>query len=92
MARKHRKRGASGNVAADPKKAHADEAKRHDFWILLALALATLVIYAQVLGHQFINLDDDLYITENPIVARGLTFSGIAWAFTTFRTGNWLGN
>ncbi len=89
MAKKKRKRIASENVPAGRVTAHSDEASRHDLWILLALALATLVVYLQVLSHQFISLDDDIYISENPIVARGLTLSGIAWAFTTFHTGNW---
>ena len=49
-----------------------------------ALVVATLAIYGQVVSHQFINLDDDLYIVDNPMVSRGLTLKGIAWAFTTF--------
>ena len=57
--------------------------------IAAALALVTLAVYAQVVSHQFISLDDDLYIRDNPIVARGLTLPGIAWAFTTFHAGNW---
>ncbi|MEO5720639.1 MAG: tetratricopeptide repeat protein [Chthoniobacterales bacterium] len=62
---------------------------RRDLMIALALALVTLALYAQVRGHQFISLDDDQYISDNPIVARGLTLSGIAWAFTTFHAANW---
>ena len=49
----------------------------------------TLAVYAQVMGHQFIILDDKRYILENPIVKQGLTLSGIAWAFTTFHAANW---
>jgi tetratricopeptide (TPR) repeat protein len=54
-----------------------------------ALAVATLAVYGQVISHQFINLDDDLYIRENPMVIGGLTLKGIAWAFTTFYDSNW---
>lgn len=53
------------------------------------LTVATIAVYAQVVGHQFISLDDDTYIRENLIVARGLSFPGIAWAFTTFHAANW---
>lgn len=60
-----------------------------DAWILVLLALVTCAVYAQVAGHQFISLDDDLYIRDNPNVTRGLTFSGLAWAFTTFHATNW---
>jgi tetratricopeptide (TPR) repeat protein len=57
--------------------------------IAVVLAVVTLTVYAQVIGHQFISLDDDLYIRDNPIVGRGLTLPGIAWAFTTFHAANW---
>ena len=54
-----------------------------------ALALATLAVYGQVIGHQFIDLDDDLSIRDNPMVSGGVTLKGIAWAFTTFHDSNW---
>ena len=53
------------------------------------LVLATLAVYAQILSHQFINLDDDRYVYANPMVASGLTSRGILWAFTTFFSANW---
>jgi Flp pilus assembly protein TadD len=62
---------------------------RTDVLIALGLAIGTLAIYAQVIGHQFITLDDVAYIKENPMVNRGLTFAGLAWAFTTFYQANW---
>jgi hypothetical protein len=43
----------------------------------------------QVVGHEFINLDDDLYIRENAMVNRGFSLAGLAWAFTTFHAANW---
>lgn len=57
--------------------------------MMAALAVATLAIYGQVISHQFINLDDDLYIRDNPMVIGGLTPKGVAWAFTTFHSANW---
>ena len=63
--------------------------KRSDLVILLGLAVMTFGIYAQVIGHQFITLDDPTYIRENPMVNRGLTGAGLAWAFTTFHVANW---
>jgi tetratricopeptide (TPR) repeat protein len=42
-----------------------------------------------VIGHQFITLDDPTYIQENPMVNRGVTLRGLAWAFTTFYATNW---
>jgi protein O-mannosyl-transferase len=57
--------------------------------IATALAIVTLAIYAQVIGHHFITLDDPTYIQENPMVNRGVTEAGLAWAFTTFYATNW---
>jgi Tfp pilus assembly protein PilF len=39
--------------------------------------------------HEFINYDDNVYITDNAQVQKGLTSNGIIWAFTTSHTGNW---
>jgi len=58
-------------------------------FICLCLALATLAVFGSVRSHQFVDLDDPMYVTENPYVANGLTGNGIAWAFTTGYAGNW---
>ena len=63
--------------------------ERPDLLILLALGIITFGIYAQVIGHQFITLDDPTYIRENPMVNRGVTLAGLTWAFTTFYAANW---
>ncbi|MGC2352276.1 MAG: hypothetical protein WA496_02645, partial [Candidatus Udaeobacter sp.] len=60
-----------------------------NFLIAGALAVVTFAIYAQVIGHQFITLDDPTYIQENPMVNRGVTGAGLVWAFTTFYATNW---
>jgi protein O-mannosyl-transferase len=68
---------------------HTTRLKRRDLAILLGLAVMTFGFYAQVIGHQFITLDDPTYIQENPMVNRGVTLAGLAWAFTTFHATNW---
>jgi tetratricopeptide (TPR) repeat protein len=62
---------------------------RNDLFIAFGLVAVTLTVYAQVMSHQFILLDDNRYIRENPMVNQGLTLRGIAWAFTTFHAANW---
>ncbi len=59
--------------------------------IVLALALAglTLAVYAPVRHFDFVQVDDPLYVIENPDVRGGLTMDGIVWAFTTGRAANW---
>ncbi len=49
--------------------------------ICLLLAIVTLAVFGQTLTHDFINFDDNDYVYQNPVVARGLTLKGIAWAF-----------
>ena len=39
----------------------------------LFLIVATLAVYRQVGNHEFINFDDNLYVTENFHVQAGLT-------------------
>jgi tetratricopeptide (TPR) repeat protein len=68
---------------------HTTKFNRSDTLILIGLAVLTFAIYAQVIGHQFIALDDPTYIRENPMVNRGVTGAGLAWAFTTFHVANW---
>lgn len=53
------------------------------------LVLATAVVYLQVAHFDFVNFDDPDYITRNPHVTGGLTFSNIAWAFSSGEAANW---
>ncbi len=53
------------------------------------LALATLLIYLPVSRHDFLDFDDDDYVTHNAMVQPGLTLAGVKWAFTTFHAANW---
>ncbi len=55
----------------------------------LALALLTIGAYARVAGNGFIDLDDQAYVSWNPMVQAGLTWRGIAWAFSTSHSANW---
>lgn len=65
----------------------------HQRWTSLAVCIALTAIswfvFGQTLGHGFINLDDPAYVVKNPHVVRGLTRSGIVWAFTHIHASNW---
>jgi len=58
-------------------------------FICLLLAGVTLLPYLQVKDFDFITLDDDMYVTNNPMVLAGLTWPGIKWAFTARHSSNW---
>jgi hypothetical protein len=60
-----------------------------DLFIAIGLVVITLAVYGQVVSHQFISLDDDLYIQNNAMVTNGLTLKGVEWALTTFHAANW---
>ncbi len=53
------------------------------------LVVTTLAVYWQVRSHEFINFDDNLYVTNNPFVKRGLTRDGLIWALTAGHADNW---
>lgn len=59
------------------------------FWIYLFIVCTTLAVYGQIGGYDFIDLDDDLYITGNPNVQAGFSWKGIWWAFSTTHAANW---
>jgi len=67
--------------------------RRDDRWnvagICIFLAAVVWVVFGQTLHHQFVNFDDDKYVTDNPIVQKGLTWEGFRWAFTYGSIGHW---
>ena len=67
--------------------------KRHRmssvFLICTALLIVTIAVYAQVGNHQFLNFDDNDYVTKNHHVAKGITGTTLLWAFTSVDAANW---
>jgi tetratricopeptide (TPR) repeat protein len=57
--------------------------------ICVVLAVATALAFNRVRHNQFLNYDDDTYVTQNPHVLMGLTTESVVWAFTTFYASNW---
>jgi tetratricopeptide (TPR) repeat protein len=62
---------------------------RQTWWLALALAILTTAAFAAVRHHDFVSVDDPEYVTANPHIAGGLSWSGIAWAFTSGYAANW---
>jgi hypothetical protein len=57
--------------------------------LLPLLIVSTIVVYWQVKDHDFINYDDNEYVTSNEQVQKGLTRESIVWAFTAVHSSNW---
>ncbi len=53
------------------------------------LLLLGLIAFGEVREAQFLNFDDVPYVTDNPQVRRGLTLTGVKWAFTAVHASNW---
>jgi len=62
-------------------------------WTIIAVSgavgIATLIAFWGIWQNDFINFDDNEYITENPYVQQGLTSESVKWAFTTGEASNW---
>ena len=67
----------------------APKKNRVPIFIIVALALVTLAVFWRITRNDFLNFDDQDYVTENPMVLSGLNAKSIAWAFTTDFAGNW---
>jgi tetratricopeptide (TPR) repeat protein len=58
---------------------------------LIGAALIALIwsVFGQTVRFDFVNYDDPLYIVQNPTVRSGLSWHGVAWAFTHIHSQNW---
>lgn len=57
--------------------------------ISITLVIMTLLIFWRVQHFEFLNYDDQIYVTDNAQVRQGLTFESVKWAFTSDEAGFW---
>ena len=62
---------------------------RRNWLLTAALVSLTVAAFWGVWQFEFVYFDDPGYITENVHVRGGLTWSNVAWAFTTREQANW---
>lgn len=62
--------------------------QRTTFFICV-LTLLTIAAFLPLRDNGFISIDDNSYLTQNPVVLQGLSWDGVKWAFTSFHQGNW---
>lgn len=62
---------------------------RLTYLLALLLILLCLAAYWPALSNQFVNYDDEYYVTANPQVQDGLTLENVKWAFTHVVNCNW---
>ena len=62
--------------------------------IFILLLLIIVVVFGQVIGFEFVDIDDPVYI-NNFMVVKGLTLEGLSWVFANIHTNfsttlNWV--
>jgi tetratricopeptide (TPR) repeat protein len=76
--------GGTAGEARDARRA-ADAA-----WAITAgLGVLVLLVFGQARGFAFVNMDDQAYVYENPMVRNGFTWDGVLSAFASFHAANW---
>jgi len=63
--------------------------KYRSVFICVVLVLVCLFAYEQLRHNDFVNWDDNEYVTENHNVYTGLTLNNIVWAFGRNRVSYW---
>src|ERR1700677_3725524 len=65
----------------------------HERWIVpgvcILIAALVWVVFGQARGFEFVNYDDADNVSGSPLIAAGLGWHGIAWAFTHGQVGRW---
>ena len=59
------------------------------FLISAVLVLLVGGIYRQTFFYGFLNFDDNLFVTQNPVIQKGFTLEGLKYAATAFCDENW---
>ena len=62
---------------------------RNSLLASLFLIGITWLVFGQTISHDFVNYDDRTYVYGNPSVISGITWNGVAWAFTHPHARNW---
>jgi len=59
-----------------------DESQRAVVGVCIFLAILVFAVFGQSCGFGFVNLDDNLYVYQNPVVQNGLTTQGLVRVFS----------
>ena len=61
----------------------------HKVVVTILLIAITLLVYAPIRHHQFLQYDDDGYVTDDLRVRQGLTWENVIWSMTAFEEVLW---
>jgi tetratricopeptide (TPR) repeat protein len=63
--------------------------KKFIYLIIILLIAASCFAFGRISGNDFINFDDNIYITGNNHIQSGINYESIKWAFTAVVSNNW---
>jgi tetratricopeptide (TPR) repeat protein len=86
--RQTRSRSARKSLKVAPEYTGLSHKSRNALFCVL-LAISVFALYGSVLTHPFVVFDDQDYVTQNPHVRQGLSWTTVKWAFTATRSANW---
>jgi len=76
-------------VAKSQEHSGSPDSKGTVFGVCVLLVVAVFLVFGQTLRYAFINWDDAVYVYQNPVVQKGLTWEGFRWALTYGNIGHW---
>jgi tetratricopeptide (TPR) repeat protein len=77
------------NQKTPPRTGPSLAGKALDAVLCVLLAAVTMSLYSPVIGYSFVVFDDRDYVTANPYVHAGLTWTTVKWASTSTDAANW---
>lgn len=63
--------------------------QRKKLIIYVLLAVITFAVFSRLTQFDFVNIDDDIYVTGNVHLQNGISLNGLCWAFTTTYAEFW---
>jgi tetratricopeptide (TPR) repeat protein len=87
--RLHQKLGIKNSTSSSALAESSPRKKPLYVSVLLLLLLLVCLVYLRALAGDFVRYDDQVYVTENVHVQRGLTWENVKWAFCTPTAPYW---
>ena len=63
--------------------------KKYIYLVIILLIVLSCLAFGRIAGNNFINYDDNKYITENNYIQYGINKESVKWAFTTTYFSYW---
>lgn len=94
VAMRHGRRGNAGRSrgrrsSRSTRRSSRRDVARRSRLICVTLACVTVATYGSVIFHDFVGYDDQVYVTDNPLVQAGITWNGVRLAVQSTVASNW---